>query len=444
MFTQRNRPVLALLIVICLGIACLGCSAQTPTMSVQSPQPETAVPPAPSETSVPPTSTPTKEPVLLKVWIMDRVGTTAMAEVKAAIEQWASETGNKVEITEGNQFEMLNKIPVAIPAGEGPDIFMLTNNYIGGYYAAKLIAPVDNALPEAERANYSKGALDSFTLEGHLLGIPIAADVNALVYNKALISSPPETMDEVVGLNKELQKEGKYALLFPIDNFWFSYPFFSAYGGYIFKWSDETGWDPNDLGFDNPGAIEGLTYLRNLVEKEKLMPADVTWDVMNALFTEGKAAMIITNPMPIPQYKDAGIEIGVARIPQTPNGAYPRPFATYTGFSISAYSNHQEEAAALASYLGANLSLRIYKANPGNIPVLTNILSDPSVKDDKELAGWLSQLEESDPLPSINEMNFVWGPASSAFQSVVRGSDTPENALKAAQEAILKAIKEGQ
>jgi len=76
--------------------------------------------------------------------------------------------------------------------------------------------------------------------------------------------------------------------------------------------------------------------------------------------------------------------------------------------------------------------------------VLTNILSDPSVKDDKELAGWLSQLEESDPLPSINEMNFVWGPASSAFQSVVRGSDTPENALKAAQEAILKAIKEGQ
>jgi len=438
---RANSLVLTLLAIIGLGIALVGCSQPTPAPTATPLPPEPTSAPVPTSTTIPPT--PTKEPVLLKVWIMDRVGTTAMAEVKAAIEEWAAETGNKVEITEGNQFEMLNKIPVAIPAGEGPDVFMTLNNYIGGHYAAKLIVPIEEALPEPEKTKYTKGSLDAFTLEGHLLGVPIAADVNALIYNKALVPTPPQTMDDVLAMAKDLQGSGKYALLFPIDNFWFSYPFFSAYGGYIFKWT-ESGWDPTDVGFYNPGAIEGLTYLRNLVDKEKLMPADVTWDVMNGLFTEGKAAMIITNPMTIPSYKEAGIQIGVARIPQTPNGAYPRPLATYTGFSVSAYSEHPEEAASLVRYLGVNLPLRIYKANPANIPVLSDILSDPSVKADEELAGWLSQLEESDPLPSINEMNFVWGPATSAFQSIVRGSDTPENGLKAAQEAILKAIQENK
>lgn len=443
MSTQRfSSRILFLLVFIGLGMSLVGCSAaQTPTLTEALPTSEPITPPLPTPTTVPPT--PTKEVVSLKVWIMDRVGATAMAEVKTAIEEWARETGNKVEITEGNQFEMLNKIPVAIPAGEGPDIFMTLNNYIGGHYAAKLIVPIEGSLPEAERSRYSKGALDSFTLDGHLLGVPIAADVNALIYNKALLSTSPQTMDEVLALAKDFQGKGLFALLFPIDNFWFSYPFFSAYGGYIFKWSDN-GWNPEDVGFDNTGAIEGLTYLQDLVAKEKLMPADVSWDVMNGMFTEGKAAMIITNPMTIPSYKDAGIQIGVSRIPKTPNGGYPRPLATYTGFSVSSYSQYPEEAASLAVYLGKNLPLRIYKANPGNIPVVGDILNDPAVKGDEELSGWLSQLEESDPLPSINEMNFVWGPATSAFQSVVRGSDTPENSLKAAQEAILKAIQENK
>lgn len=444
MSTKRARSLLLNLVLACaLAVLASGCAAPTPTPTSvpPSPQPAATTDVPPTSTGVPPT--PDRPPVTLKVWVMDRVGTAAMAEVTAAIQEWAAQTGNKVEVTEGNQFEMLNKIPVAIPAGEGPDVFMSLNNYIGGHYAAQLIVPVENALAPADRAKYSQGALDAFTLDGHLLGIPIAADVNALVYNKALVTKVPETMDELLAIAKDFRAKGQYALLFPIDNFWFSYPFFSAYGGYLFKWTDK-GWDPTDVGFGTPGAIEGLAYLRALVEKHNLMPADVTWDVMNSMFTEGKAAMIINSPMTIPSYKEAGIQVGVAPIPKTPNGAYPRPLATYTGFSVSAYSKHLEEAVALAAYLGPNAPLRVFKANPGNIPVFTEVLNDPSAKQDPELAGWLSQLEHSDPLPSINEMNFVWGPATSAFQSVVHGTETPENALKAAQEAITKAIQENK
>ncbi|GAP13631.1 maltose-binding periplasmic protein, partial [Longilinea arvoryzae] len=383
------------------------------------------------------------EPVTLNVWIMDRVGTTAMAEVKTIIEKWAADTGNTVIVTEGNQFEMMNKIPVAIPAGEGPDLFMTVNNYIGGHYAAQLIVPVEDALTAEEKAKYTQGSIDSFTLDGHLLGVPIAADVNALVYNKDLVATPPATMDELVTLSKSLTTGDQYGLLYQIDSFWYSYPFFSAYGGYVFKWTG-TSLDPTDIGFDNEGAIEGLKYIRSLVETEKLMPGDVTWEVMNSYFTEGKSAMIITNPAMVPSFKDAGINLGVAPIPTAPNGVDPRPFATYTGFSVSAYSKNQAEAATLAAYLGSNLPLPIYKANPGNIPVLSDILADPSLKDDAELAGWMAQLDKSDPLPSINEMNFVWAPATTAFQSVVQGKEAADVALKAAQALIIQTIAENK
>lgn len=418
-----------------------GCAAPAATPAAA----ETAAPteaPALAPT-VAPTPEPTKDPVTINLWIMDRVGADAMATVKTVAEKWATETGNIVVVTEGNQFEMLNKIPVAIPAGEGPDIFMNINNYIGGHYAAQLIVPVDTYLSDVEKVNYSQGALDSFTLDGHLLGIPFAADTTALVYNKALVPTPPQTMDELVSMAKTMTTGDNFGFLYPIDNFYYSYPFVAAYGSYIFKWTG-SGYDVADLGFDNAGAIEGLKYVRNLVATDKVMPVDTTYDVMNSLFTEGKVGMIIANPAMVPGFKAAGIDVGVARIPTTPNGSSPKPFASYTGFSVSGKSAHQDVAAALAVYLGSNLPLPLYQANSGNIPVYKPVADDAALKSDAELAGWMSQLEVSDVLPSINEMNFVWAPASTAYQTVVQGKETAEKAMADAQALIIKSIAENK
>jgi arabinogalactan oligomer/maltooligosaccharide transport system substrate-binding protein len=384
---------------------------------------------------------PAKEPVTLELWILDRVGTEAMDTVKTVVDQWAAETGNTVIITEGNQFEMLNKIPVAIPAGEGPDLFMNINNYVGGDYSAQLIVPLEDYLPDEEKAKYAQGALDSFTLDGHLLGIPFAADTMALVYNKALVETAPTTMDELVSMSKSLTQGDQYGFLYQIDSFYYSYPFVAAYGGYIFKWTGSD-YDVTDIGLANEGAIEGLTYITDLVNEEGLMPFDTTADVMNSLFTEGKVGMIITNPAMVPSYKDAGIDIGVAPIPTTPNGGSPKPFATYTGFSVSSESENTDAAADLAIYLGVHLPLPLYQANNGNIPVYESVINDPSLQSNPEFVGWVSQMENSEVLPSINEMNFVWGPATTAFQAAVHGDETVEKSLTDAQALILQTIEE--
>lgn len=423
--------VIAIAVITSLIAGCTPVPAATP-------EPATEVPVVATEAP-----TATVEPVTLNVWIMDRVGADAMETVKQVVEQWAAETGNTVVVTEGNQFEMLGKLVEAMPAGEGPDIFMNLNNYIGGHYAGQLIVPLESYLSEEELAKYSQTALDSFTLDGHLLGVPFAADTYALVYNKDLVPTPPATMDELIEMSKTLTTGDQYGFLYPIDNFYYSYAFTSAYGAYIFKWTG-SGYDVNDIGLASAGAIEGLTYVKDLVAKENLMPVDTTYDVMNSLFTEGKVGMIIASPGMVPAFKAAGINIGVAKIPTTPNGADPKPFATYTGFSVSAYSQHQDVAADLAVYLGSNLPLPLYQANPGNIPVYLPVASDPSLQSDEELAGWVSQLAICDVLPSINEMNFVWGPASTAFQAAVHGNETVEKSLTDAQALIAQSIAENK
>ncbi|MGQ9492618.1 MAG: sugar ABC transporter substrate-binding protein [Anaerolineae bacterium] len=436
-----HRFVLFALIIALVAGTMGGCAPKPTPTPVPPPTKAPIQPAAPTATSVPPT--PIKPPVKLTVWINDRVGAPGMEATHKVIEEWAKETSNQVEIVDIGYFDMLEKIPVAFPAGEGPDLLMLTNNAAGANYPGGLISPMDEALSSSERTKYTQAALDAFTIDGHLLGVPICADVYALLYNKKLISEPPKTMDELIAKAKELTKGDSYGFLYTVDQFWFSYPFWSGYGGYVFKWTG-SGWDTADLGFYNEGAIKGLNFVRDLVQVHNLMPPDVTWDVMNSLFTEGKAAMIITHPNMVSVFKDAGVDVGVARIPALDNGKYPHPFATFTGFSVNAYSQHKEEAIALSAYLGKNLPVVLYQANPGNIPVYEDALKDPSLVQDAELSAWMSQLEESDPLPSINEMNMVWLPAITAFQTVVHGQATAEEALKAAQDQIAQAIAEAQ
>ncbi|MEN6436533.1 MAG: maltose ABC transporter substrate-binding protein [Anaerolineaceae bacterium] len=434
-FMHYCMVFITLVMVVSLFTACTPKAA--PAASTEAVAGATDAPVEDSATEV------AKDPVTINLWIIDRVGMDAMETVKAVAEQWAAETGNTVVVTEGNQFEMLNKIPQAIPAGEGPDIFMNINNYIGGHYSGQLIVPLESYLSDEEKANYSQNSLDSFTLDGHLLGIPFAGDTMALVYNKALVPSAPTTMDELISMAKPLTQGGQYGFLYQIDSFYYSYPFIAAYGGYIFKWTG-TGYDVADIGLANEGAIEGLTYVTDLVNKEKLMPADTTADVMNSLFSEGKVGMIITNPAMVPSYKTAGIDVGVAPIPTTPNGQAPRPFATFTGFSVSSQSKNQDVAADLAIYMGKNLPLPLYQANNGNIPVYKTVAEDPSLQSTPEFDGWVTQLNNSEVLPSINEMNFVWAPATAAFQAAVHGDATVEQSLTDAQALILQTIEENK
>lgn len=372
--------------------------------------------------------------VNLEVWIADRVSPAGMVATHAAIAAWEKQTGNTVKVVDNSFFELMNKIPLAIPAGNGPDAFMLTNNYLGQFKSQNLISPV--ALTSAQTGKFLPKAIGAFTLDKQLMGVPLVADVNALIYNKALLPKVPKTFRDLITISKKMsRKSGQHGLLFPIDQFWWSYSFLAGEGSYLFGNSNGV-INVKDVGLAKNGAIAAMNYLKSLTGPKGIIPADTTYDVADGLFTSGKAAAVINGPASVAKYLAAGINVGVAPIPPIEGSKNPLPFATYTGFAISKESNHKAETASLLSYLGEVLPAALQTANSGNLSAIAGANSGG----DSRLQGWLDQLALSYPLPSVPEMNYVWGPAIAAFTQVLHTKADPRKSLTTATAAIKKAI----
>ncbi len=100
---------------------------------------------------------------------------------------------------------------------------------------------------------------DAVRYNGKLIAYPIAVEALSLIYNKDLLPNPPKTWEEIPALDKELKAKGKSALMFNLQEPYFTWPLIAADGGYAFKYENGK-YDIKDVGVDNAGAKAGLTF----------------------------------------------------------------------------------------------------------------------------------------------------------------------------------------
>jgi arabinogalactan oligomer/maltooligosaccharide transport system substrate-binding protein len=435
-----------MLALLTLSLVLAACAQPAPTVAPTSQPIAATQAPAPAEpTAAPkPTATPkpSREPAALTMWVY--LTDPELAALNSVLEGWKAKTGDTVTVVNYPYFDMLNKVEVAFPAGEGPDLLEAPHTNTGVWGKAGLIAPFpEGVLSAEERAQYQPSALQAFTFGGKLYGIPQIPDTVVLMYNKALLPEPPKTMDELIEKAKALTKDGTYGFLVLDNNMWFGWPFVGGYGGYIFG-ATSNGYDAKDIGLASKGAADGLSYLLKLRNEYKLIPADLDWNVLTGKFTEGKVAAIVMNPNQYSVYKQAKVDVGMAVLPKLPNGEMPRPLLNVHGWAINGYSKKQQAAAELAVYLGANLPVPLFKAGAGNIPVRLDAAKDPAIASNADAAAAAQQVGFAQAVPNIPEMAQVWAPADSAFQLAAKGDKTPMQALQEAADAIGKAIASQQ
>ncbi|MCL0274456.1 extracellular solute-binding protein, partial [Escherichia coli] len=87
---------------------------------------------------------------------------------------------------------------------------------------------------------------------------------------------------------------GKSALMFNLQEPYFTWPLIAADGGYAFKFENGK-YDVKDVGVDSAGAKAGLTFLVDLI-KNKHMNADTDYSIAEAAFNKGETAMTINGP----------------------------------------------------------------------------------------------------------------------------------------------------
>jgi arabinogalactan oligomer/maltooligosaccharide transport system substrate-binding protein len=443
MATPSSRWYNVLLITL-LAFALLvsGCGSKATPTPVPTPVPTKVPPTAIGATQVPstavPTAKPARAPASLKIWVY--LSDADLLVFQSVVDQWEAQTGDTVEVVNYPYFELLGKVDVAFPAGEGPDLCEIPHTDVGVWGQAGLIAPLpEGVLSEEEKSQYMQSALDAFFYDGKQYGIPQIADVVVLLYNKALVAKPPETMEELIQMAKGLQTDDIGGFWMLDNNMWYGWCFVSGYGGYIFG-KTESGYNVDDLGVFSRGTAQGLDYLFTLRREHEIIPENIDWNLLTGRFTEGKLGMMIQNANQAVIYEGAGVDVGMAVIPKLPNGEMPHPLLSISGWAINGYSKQQQAAGELAVFLGANLAIPLYKSASGNIPVRKDALSDPAIAGNLDIVAAIQEVGFSQPVPNVPEMGLVWTPVNSAFELAAKGNKTSAQALSEAAEVVKAAI----
>lgn len=391
----------------------------TPT---EAPAEEPAAPPAPADA--------TDGPALV-IWA-DDTRAPVLEQIGAAFQ---NEYGVRIVVTQKAFGDIRDDLKVAGPAGEGPDIIIGAHDWLGELVENGLLAQIelgDNA------DQFLPAAVQAFTYDGGLYGMPYATENVAFVYNTDLVETPPTTWSEVAELSTQIREAGAAPQGYIIqesDPYHF-FPIMTSFGGYVFGLTEE-GYDAQDVGIDSEGSLAAARWLDEMYKSGNLQAgAAVNYDIMHALFGNGEAAMMITGPWALPTIRESGVPYAVTTIPGETQEA--QPFLGVQGFMISQFSEDQLLAQTFLQEFVANAETMqaIFDADPrpsAFIPVREAI-------EDEDLAAFAEAGANGLPMPAIPEMSAVWSAWGDALTLIGQQREDPETAFTNAAEQIRTAI----
>ena len=366
---------------------------------------------------------------------------TSSEPVKKAIENatagFSKEYGAQIKITVLSK-DLTSLFKTAAVAGKGPDIFAWAHDVVGDLAESGLIEPVTLS-PELKKA-FLPVTLNAFTYRGKVYGYPYDLEAVALIYNKKLVSKAPASMEEIVKYSLDLKKKnnGEYGFLYDLNNFFFSFPFISAGGGYIFKDTNGT-LNAKDVGLANAGAVKGVEFIKSLKDQD-IVPGSTDRSAAFTKMKEGKLAMTIDGPWALTELKQNNISYGIAPIP-TLNGKQPRPFVGAHGFIIRRSSKNKDLAKVLIEqYLVSKKGIiSLYEADPRG-PARKDAIDELS-KNNTDLKQFMESAKNGIPMPNIPAMGAVWNAMGAALSLSVTGKEAPAKALEHAKTQILSQVK---
>lgn len=419
-----------LTVLIMLLAACGGAATET--------APEEPAAPAATEEPAALPSAPA-EPVTITYWhTMSDPETAQLEEVVAAFE--AANPDIHVETTRFAYDDFKPALLTGIAGGEAPDTARLDIIWVPEFAEQGALLQLDGAMPdfEAIAAQTFPGPLATNFWGGHYYGLPQNTNTQVLLWNKAMfeaagIAAPPATMDEFAtdacALSDGANEIYGYAL--GGTYFWAPAPIFYAMGGAVV----DEGITTASSYVNGPESVAAFTLLTELYNQGCISPNLLGGGIGTADgHATGKYAMIIDGPWMVDIYAGnyPDFEVNFVPIPTGPDGTTS---SVVGGEDIVVFSSSQHPEAAMrwAAFLLSEES-QTMMAQVGVIPTLSSLVGDPSMPAYFDV--FLRQLETAQarvPHPRWSDMD---GAINNAFQRMLRGEQTPQQALDQAADEI--------
>lgn len=363
----------------------------------------------------------------LLVWINGDKGYRGIEQVGA---DFARDTGVAVRVEHPE--DAVSKFEQAAAAGKGPDIWIWPHDRAGSWASSGLIDPVAPA-PQL-RAEIMPLAWQAWDFDGKTWGYPLAIEALALIYNQDLVATPPQTWEEVFALERRLQPQGKHAIMWPFNEFYYTYGLISASGGYAFGRRADGSFDASDVGIDNAGTLPGMQILLQLIDAGAV-PRTATYAESEAAINEGRVAMTINGPWSWNNLKQSRIRFGAAAFPKV-DGHAGGPMVGVVGAMISSASPNRVLATEfIERYLLSSKGLspmndHVPLGVPANRALYEELKSDPLV------AGTYAAAEAGSIMPNLPEMARFWTAMNAAVQNIAQGREEVRAGLARAERRV--------
>ena len=412
-------------------VACGGAEEPTevPAEVVEEPT-EVMEEPTEAPTEAPePTEAPAEPAATLRIWADD----TRTPILTGLAEEFLAEYNVELVVEDlGRVQDIRAQVLIAVPAGEGPDIYIGVHDWLGALVESGLVGPIDLG---ARRDDFVGSALEAFTYtDGNLYGMPYATENLGFFYNTELISEPPATWDEVLEVSRALKADGliEYAIAVSTGPGYNALPIQTAFGGYVFGVDENGAWNPDDIGLDSEGMIAAVEWM-TAAAKEGLMPDQFDYETAHALFETGQIPFLMAGPWALDRIRASEVPYAVTTFPD--DGA---PFLGVQGFMVNPFSENVLLAQAFLTEFVATDDVMQELYETGLRPsALKSVLA---MTDDPDLAAMGEAAANAMPMPNIPEMGSVWSAWDNGITLAVTGEQTPEEAMTDAGDQVRALI----
>jgi multiple sugar transport system substrate-binding protein len=352
----------------------------------------------------------------LTVWAMgnegDLLGTLADAFM-------TENTDVKVSVTPVAWDQAAAKLQTAIAGGTTPDVSQMGTDMMGQFGATGAFEPVPS---DIDPSAYFESAWNTNVVDGAVLGVPWYVETRLLYYRtdiaeKAGITSPPATWDDLKALAKAMQEKGgaKWGMSLGTKNWQEYFPFLWSNGGDVV---DASG-TPT---LNSQQAVEALTFYESFF-KEGLTPTSVpaNFDITPA-FVSGDFPMFVSGPWHLGLLKTAGgagFE-GKWAIAPMPKKVSATSFLGGSNVVVYKNSKNKDAAWAFVRFLSDPTTQALWYTTATVLPAVQAGWDEPALTADPNVAMFGEQLKDTKAQP----VSATWSKLASAINDTLEKMTT--------------------
>lgn len=319
-----------------------------------------------------------KEQITMWFW---GAATDYQETMKQVLCDWYNQSQDEYELAIEFRNTVDTDIPVALAAGNAPDIIYASGpSYTSVYQAEDLVMNLDEYAEEYGWKDRILGVMyDSLTLNGSLYSIPGGMCIGGLYYNKELFEEKdwetPKTWDEMLALFDKAQEEGIYALGagnkgWKPCNDHFSSMIINHYAGASLFYDALSG----NSSFNTEEMVEAVELSKEWYDKGYLSGEDYvnldSQEVMQ-LLADKRCAMIMAPSLYTQFAAQSFLGDDAEKVGFIPMPSYNTDEAVYDvslncNFSINAETKYADECAKILDYmLSSEYAVKMTEGWPG-------------------------------------------------------------------------------